>query len=549
MKHLNLICCSLLIILLLISCSQPVKYNKRLSDVLLELDETILHRETYEHDKEQRINGIRELFKGNTSPEYQYNICNKLFSEYFDYNLDSAMVYAKTKLHLAENTPDKYYKSIMDLANVCAMAGMLHEDHQLLQSIPVNSLSKDLLMDYYDCYHILYKHMGYVCNDKEQLVQYNELKESYRYKVLELLEGDELRKLLIEASFMRNQRNYEGVAKSLLVPYEQWELTIRDKGTLSFLIARAYEDMGDIENAMYYFASGAICDIKIPVNEHEALYQLASILFERGDLERAYRYINCSMEGVLQVNSRKNIYNINQLLPLISQSYNSQIQQQKNKLIFLVTGAGVLLALLIIAVIAVYKSLKKISLARKKQKQTNDELKKVNSKLSKANSTLIEANNIKEAYIGRYLDLCSNYMSGVEQYRVHLNNILRKDGSAEVVKVLKSATYMKDELDEFYQNFDVTFLHLFPDFVDQFNELLQDDKRITLKPGELLTTELRVFALIRLGITDSVKIAEFLRRSTSTIYNYRVKMRNAALNSRQDFERQVISIGNLEYEP
>lgn len=156
---------------------------------------------------------------------------------------------------------------------------------------------------------------------------------------------------------------------------------------------------------------------------------------------------------------------------------------------------------------------------------------------------MLESNNIKEAYIGRYLDLCSNYMNGVEQYRTHLNNILRKDGSHEVIKALKSATYMKDELDKFYTNFDVTFLHLFPYFVQQFNDLLQEDKRINLKQGELLNTELRVLALIRLGITDSVKISEFLRRSTSTIYNYRVKMRNAAINNRQDFEKQVINIG------
>lgn len=544
MKH-TLIIYLLAIISLLYSCSQPVQYDKRLSDVLLELDETILNRQKYEHDKEQRINGIRELLSNSASSQYKYDICNKLYHEYFDYNLDSAMVYAKAKLTIADNDKEKQYKSTMDLADVCVMAGMLHEAHQLLGSIPYESLSKPLQIDYNGCYHILYKHMGFVCNDQELLAQYNELKEAYRYKVLQMIEGDELRKLLIEASFMRNESNYQGVVNSLLVPYDKWELSIRDKGTLSFLIARAYEDMGDIENAMYYFASGATCDIRIPVNEHESLYKLSAILFEKGDLERAYRYINCSMEGVLQVNSRKNIYNINQLLPLISQSYNSQIEQQKSRLIAVVIGAGILLLLLAIAIVTVYKSLKKISLARQEQKLTNEKLQEVNAKLSKANSTLLEANNIKETYLGRYLDLCSNYMSGVEQYRVHLNNILRKDGSTEVVKALKSATYMKDELDEFYMNFDVTFLHLFPNFVNQFNELLQDDKRIHLKPGEMLNTELRVFALIRLGITDSVKIAEFLRRSTSTIYNYRVKMRNAALNSRQDFERQVISIGSI----
>ena len=221
------------------------------------------------------------------------------------------------------------------------------------------------------------------------------------------------------------------------------------------------------------------------------------------------------------------------------------MHQQKQKLVALVSGISLLLIRLAIAMIAVYFGLKRVSTARKEQNRAGEELKKVNSELLLSNRTLVEANDIKEAYIGRYLDLCSNYIDGVDRYRAHLNHIMRKDGGAEVLKAIKSSTYLKDELEEFYTNFDVTFLHLFPDFVNQFNRLLQEDKRITLKSGDLLHTEFRVFALIRLGITDSIKIAEFLRRSTSTIYNYRVKMRNAALNNRQDFEKQVIQIGTI----
>lgn len=530
------------------SCSQPVTYNKRLSDILLELDDTILHKDTYKQHKEQRISGIKSMLNGESTTKHQYDVCGKLLEEYFDYNLDSAMVYAKRKLALAQQlaVPDAESKSIMELANVCMMVGMLHEAHTLLESLPESSLPRSLLIEYYGCYHILYKHMEFTCNDPELLMQYDSLKESYRLNVLELIEDDVLRKTLIKASLLRNEGKYKEVVEMLRPPYEEWELSTRERSTFSFLIARAYIEMGDVENAMYYYASGAICDIQIPVNEHESLYKLSSIIFEKGDLERAYRYINCAMEGVLEINSRKNIYNINQLLPLISQSYNSQIHQQRNQLIILLSGISVLSVLLVIAVTAIYISFKKISLARQEQHRTNEELKKVNTKLCKANNTLLEANNIKEVYLGRYLDLCSNYIDGVEQYRVHLNSILRKDGTAEVAKALKSSTYMKDELDEFYMNFDVTFLHLFPNFVAQFNSLLQDDKQIHLKPGELLNTELRVFALIRLGITDSVKIAEFLRRSTSTIYNYRVKMRNAALNERQDFENQVINIGDID---
>jgi len=161
------------------------------------------------------------------------------------------------------------------------------------------------------------------------------------------------------------------------------------------------------------------------------------------------------------------------------------------------------------------------------------------------NQKLQESNNIKEAYIGRYMDLCSAYIDSVEKYRANLSKIARTEGSSEVMKALKSSTYVEDELREFYANFDATFLHLFPNFVEQFNSLLIENERLTPKQGRLLNTELRIFALIRLGITDSIKISVFLRHSVSTIYNYRVKMRNAALDNRDDFENQVMKLGQL----
>jgi DNA-binding CsgD family transcriptional regulator len=161
------------------------------------------------------------------------------------------------------------------------------------------------------------------------------------------------------------------------------------------------------------------------------------------------------------------------------------------------------------------------------------------------NATLMESNNIKETYVVRYMDLCSEYIGRLEKYRIHLCKIAQEKGMDAVLQSLKSSEHLEDELKEFYTNFDATFLHLFPNFVEQFNNLLKEDKRIVLKPGKLLNTESRVFALIRLGVSDSVKIAEFLRHSVNTVYNYRVKMRNLALNNRDDFENQVMMIGQL----
>lgn len=529
------------------SCTQSVSYEAKVLTALLELDETIANKSTFEQIKEQRIDGVRGLLRNIDSPRHRYSIYDNLYQEYYRYDLDSAMAYARKKSFLAYEMDDKVLmdKSFFDIAGVFTMAGMLNEAKEEIDKVSFETLDSSLFVEYYDACHNLYREMKAICIYPSISEMYDRKADECREKVYALVEHDEIRCLFIEATERRKTGDHKWIVETLIRPFDSADVSDHNKAGLAYVIARAYQDMEDINNAIYYYAQSAIYDIHTPVHEHVAMYKLAAILYENGDMERAYRYINSSINDALKVNSRKNVYSMNQLLPLISQSYNAQMQQQQNTLISLITGISLLMLLLAVAIVVVYASFKRISAAKREQNRTNAALKEVNLRLTDVNNTLLESNNIKDAYIGRYLDMCSNYINGVEQYRSHLNNIMRKDGGAEVLKTIKTATYIKEELEEFYTNFDVTFLHIFPNFVNQFNNLLKEDKRITLKQGELLNTELRVFALIRLGITDSVKIAEFLRRSTSTIYNYRVKMRNAAVDERQDFEKQVVNIGSI----
>lgn len=529
------------------SCVPAVTYEAKVSDALHELDRTIKNKPGYEQIKEQRILGIRGLLRNIDSPRHVYSIYDNLYQEYYRYNLDSAMAYAWMKSELAYEIGDKVLidKSTFDIVGVFLMAGMLNEAKEEIDRISFDALDPSLRMDYYDACHNFYREMKAICIYPSIGEVYDRKIDEYREKVYKLVGNDEIRKSFIEATEKRKRGQHRSIVESLIPLFEKENVSDHNKAGLAYVIARAYQEMGETDRAIYYYAQSAIYDIHTPVHEHVAMYKLAAILYEKGDMERAYRYINNSMDDALKINSRKNVYSMNQLLPLISQSYNVQIQQHQRKLIALIGGISFLMLMLAIAIIVVYASLKRVSATKREQNRTNAELKEVNYQLTGANNTLLESNHIKDAYLGRYLDMCSNYINGVEQYRSHLNHIMRKDGGGEVLRTIKTATYIKEELDKFYMNFDATFLHLFPDFVKQFNALLQEDKRISLKQGELLNTELRVFALIRLGITDSVKIAEFLRRSSSTIYNYRVKMRNAAINERQDFEKQVSNIGSI----
>ena len=208
--------------------------------------------------------------------------------------------------------------------------------------------------------------------------------------------------------------------------------------------------------------------------------------------------------------------------------------------------------LIFLMIIPVLKSLmKKVAAARREVVDTNtllqelnEELHDSNSQLKEMNHTLSEANYIKEEYIGRYMDQCSTYLDKMDLYRRSLNKIAAAGRVEELYKAIKSSQFLDEELKEFYANFDMTFLQLFPNFVEEFNALLTEPMQP--KPGELLNTELRIFALIRLGITDSTKIAQFLRYSVTTIYNYRTRVRNKALGERDEFETKVMQIGKVE---
>ena len=210
---------------------------------------------------------------------------------------------------------------------------------------------------------------------------------------------------------------------------------------------------------------------------------------------------------------------------------NEEPQIQKGRILQgLLGGISVLLVLLAIVTALVIKDRKSLA--------------STNRRLNRYISRLKESNEIKETYISRYIDLCSDYIGRLDKYRSELRKIAKNDGVEALTRELRSTEVIEKELQEFYAQFDATFLDLFPDFITQLNNLLQEDKKIYPKGKDgLLSTELRVCALIRLGVTDSVKISEFLRRSVSTIYNYRVKMRNAAVDSREDFEQRIMKIG------
>ena len=525
-------------------CSEK---DRQIRDTLKELDDVISRQEEIESAKDSYIELIKGRYSEAMSPDEKYTILDELYNEYYNYNIDSAIFYARTKLDIAFDAAeqDLVDDAILDIADRYVMSGMYLAAHDIISEISADRLDVLLVPRYYHIWHSLYTGLEDGCDDQVQKTEYRKLKQQYREQLFSLLGKDDISRLYVMADIYVDEGRADELLDTLNAKFNE-DIPIHDKAVLSYIYANISDSYGHDDDATLYFAKSAIFDLMTPVHEYKSLYELASKLYDAGDIKRAYRYISRSINDAITANALINIQSINRSLPIISRSYHTQMLHNRRQLSVLSGILGIMAVLLIGAVIVTLKEQRKARRAEKRTSEINEELKAINRKMEEYILLLKESNNIKEIYIGRYIDLCSEYIGRMERYRSMLNRTARTEGFEAVRNALKSSEFIDKELNEFYEQFDATFLQLFPDFIKDLNALLQPDKRIELKTRDgIMTTELRIFALIRLGITDSVKIAEFLRRSVSTVYNYRVKMRNAAFNSREDFEKQIMGIGKL----
>lgn len=529
------------------------KDNKSTDALLREIDGIIKNRQTYGAEKEARIADLKKLLVEAASDEQRYGFCGRLFDEYRAYNLDSSFVYAQRKEELAHrlNKLDYLDDSAMNMAEVMGTTGMYKEALELLGKIDKKTLPDYLYGYYYHLYRTIYGLMGDYAVTEKAKKEYYRMTDLYRDSLLQINASDSLGHALVMADKYIVHARYDEAIDMLMEYYSKPSLDDHAQAMITYTISEGCRLKGDKQGQKHYLALSAIADLKSAVKEYVSLRKLASLVYEAGDIDRAYNYLKCSLEDATLCNARLRTLEISQVFPIIDQAYQLKTKRQQQEMKVSLICISLLSVFLLVAIFFVYKQMKKVAAAHREVVDTNtllqelnEELHDSNSQLKEMNHTLSEANYIKEEYIGRYMDQCSTYLDKMDLYRRSLNKIAAAGRVEELYKAIKSSQFLDEELKEFYANFDVTFLQLFPSFVEEFNALLTEPMQP--KPGEQLNTELRIFALIRLGITDSTKIAQFLRYSVTTIYNYRTRVRNKAVGERDEFEAKVMQIGKVE---
>ena len=533
-------------------CRLHAADSSRADSLLLKLDQAIKERPIYMEQKELKLAELKRQLHRQIPDEERFAILGTLLDEYRSFNTDSALHMAEEREQIAIRLGNREYidNARMNKADVLGMTGMYKEVMDLMRNIHIDRLSVDIHPYYYHIYRTVYGLMADYAVTAYEKKLYTELTDKYRDSLL-LVNKDNLLIHTLIQSDQYNVRNEYDKAIRLLTDYLALQKDYEhDVAICAYTLSESYRLKGDKEKEKEYLIVSAMADMKTAVREYISLRKLAVLLYQEGDIERAYSYVKICMEDAAACNARLRKLEILEIFPIINDAYQQKTEKQQEQMKWALVSISLLSLFLLLAIFYVYKQMKKVAAARrevidanKRLKELNDELHLSNAQLKEANHSIAENSYLKEEYIGRYMDQCSVYLEKMDNYRRSLGKIAATGNVEELYKNIKSSKFIEGELKEFYTNFDNTFLQLFPTFVEDFNALLADDEQISLKAGERMNTELRIFALIRLGITDSVKIAQFLRYSVTTIYNYRAKVRNKAAGDRDLLEQEVMTIG------
>jgi DNA-binding CsgD family transcriptional regulator len=522
-----------------------------LDSLLRQLDIAIENHQTYSGQKEERIQALKKQLYSvpkNTTEEYRLNA--ELYDEYRPYICDSALYYKNRNIDIAKHLDDidRLYESKLHLAYLMGSTGMYMEAVDLINTIRRDKLPEHLLVDYYNTYKHVHSELAFYTQDKNGAEGYWQVSNRYSDSLNSVLTpGDELYYMLKEDS-LRNSDRFNEALKINDINLAKYPVGTRGLAIASYNRSLTCRESGDRDGEKYYLALSALSDILSATKDHASLWMLAGILYDEGDMERAYNYIRFSWSETVFYNARLRSLQSAGILSLIDLTYQATIEKKNKQLQNYLLLSGTLGFLLAIAFVYIYSQMKRLSVTRKylqeantNLKQLNDELQVVNEQLQVVNTDLSESNHIKEEYIGHFIKLCSTYIDKMDGFRRMVNKKLTGGQMVELLDITRSHEMMDNEIEELYTNFDKAFLRIFPHFVEKVNELLVDDEKIVLKGNELLNAELRILALIRLGISNSSQIADFLRYSVNTIYNYRAKVKNRAV-SREEFEDLLVLI-------
>lgn len=500
------------------------------------LDEEINLSAKYDAAKLDEINKLKSSLNHEQNKD-KFSSYLKLYDEYRIFNYDSAYSYASQMLNYARSGNDSFrlaYSKIK-LGFILLSSGMFKEVFDTLKTINLTSLNKAQIADYYTLMARSYYDLADYDKDDFYSIEYNVKGNKYVDSALAFYATNSFQYFYY--SGLKNIRSgkLDLALQFLTQIIDKPSLTPHEVAVTASTLSDIYIRKGEIDTAVSLLVKAAISDIRSSTKETSATLNLATLLFRKNDLKDASTYIEKAVNDALFYGARQRKVQLSAILPLIEAEKLNIVEREKHLIITYAVIVTLLLLLLIVLAIIIYRQVNKLKAAKKIISDAHHQQQEINMKL-------LEANKIKEEYIGYFFSGNSEFYSRIEKFKKLVEQKIN-DRKIDEIRFLVNNLNLKQEREELLKSFDKIFLNLFPDFVKEFNRLFREEDQIKLREGELLNTDLRIFALIRMGIHDNENIARILQYSVNTINTYKTKIKNKSIVANEEFEQHITQIG------
>jgi hypothetical protein len=504
------------------------------------IDSLIENRKDLFVEKEIRLKVLKDDLQRSTSEDQLFKINERIYDEYMAYDFDSAYYYINKNVERqrALGDADRFAASAVRMAHILAVSGIFNNARLLLNEVRVQDISKENKINYYEQQSELNLFRSEMANFTPLFPAYIDSMQHYRQKILEIAPHDSYNYIFNLATYTCEQGEVDQAIKMLEDYLPQLRQGERHYSVITSTLAYFYTHKNQPETREKYLLLSAISDLRGCILENNSLRELSIILLDRQEYKKAYNYIQLASADAKRYGSRLRSLQVARLTPLITEAYDAERAHTQRRTNILLVVLSVITLLLVAAIIFVLFLIRKRRAVMEKIHAMNLELERRNAVIEKANNEMKESNRIKDEYIGRFLELSSNYIQRGEERAKLLNRLARDKKMAELYAELKSTASLNESVRLFYQNFDTAFLNIYPNFIKEVNCLMADGNQFEVDEAHKLTTELRILALIRLGINDNQKIADILRSSITTIYTYRSRLK-ARARSKDSFEDEI----------
>lgn len=506
------------------------------------LDKTLEQRQSFIDARQHEISALKDQLQRTSTDAERLALYTTLYNRYGSYRTDSAFTYAQLAYDLAlqcGNEAERQHSAI-DLAYCYCLSGLYHEGHELMPRR--EEVLPDVMLNYYIAQCSFLQWQSDFTTIPSLKAELHQQSMAYHDSIL-LTDPNPLHQLQERVQIDGLMSREEAISRleatiDSLPPSEDY---IR---YMALMTGTIYQELGDTDNAINYYIISAIADMQHGILEHASLQRVATLLFEEGDVEHAYRYMDCCLKDAHICGARLRSIQIQDNLSTIMATYNDRLLSQQQHLRLLLIASLAMLVIVVLVSLRLNKMRRDLKQSSKQLKSTNEELisshrqledalqqvRQSNEQLAQANQSLTESNRVKDSFVTQYMKQCRSGISQLQAYQQKLQRLATTHSTDHLLETIRNAESIDPQLETFYNDFDDTFLSLYPSFVDELNAMIPAEERYPLPTPTAhsrgtLPTELRVFALMRLGVTDLDEVATFLRCAPKTVLNYRSRLR------------------------